>query len=156
MANDNIAYPGWGYSFAGGELTIGDKIFRAFNNITASQPTEEGEAGYGAGPYPLTRDEGQVAMGSFSIDWSDIGERNLCIEMLADIAEQQGLGGYRNVLFELSYTMKSKDPKKKLQHYKLEQCRFLDEPDEAAAGSLIGGGTEGSFMRKLINGRPPH
>ncbi len=143
-----------GYSFSRAELTVGTKIYTHFTNITSSQPTEEGEPGMGASPYPLTFDEGAMSRGTFEIEWSDIGKRNECIADLAAEAEKQGVKGYRNAVFPLSYVMTA--PGRPQQVIDLEECRLLDEPDEASQGSLIGGQMSGTFSKKLINGLPPH
>jgi hypothetical protein len=143
-----------GYSFSRGELTVGTVIYTHFTSITSDQPTEEGEPGMGASPYPLTYDEGSVSRGTFEIEWSDIGKRNECIEALDELARQQGVSGYRNAVFPISYVMVATG--RQQQVIDLEGCRLLAEPDEASQGDLIGGQMSGTCAKKLINGIAPH
>jgi|SRR5690606_25411157 len=142
-----IDVQGFGYSFERGELTLGRTIYTAFTNISADQATTENVI-MGAQSAPIGRTVGTMELGSFTVEWSNIDQRN------GFIVELGKLGPYREVLFDISYVMTS--PGKPIMYYELISCRLLNEPDDASSGETIGGSMEGSFMYKRINGYVPH
>lgn len=151
---EEIKYPdheNGAYVFHRGELTIAGKIFIAFTNIKADQPTENG-AVHGTRPFPLTDTEGTMDKGEGSITWSDEAERVRCITALH---EKSGGKGYRTIKWQLMWILSAPGrPNIKKECF---GCRMLSDPTDDEYGSdAIGGETTFSFQAMSINGMFPH
>ncbi|MBA2724286.1 MAG: hypothetical protein H0U56_15640 [Methylibium sp.] len=143
-----IAFPtveGFGFDFASGEIDLNGKIYTAFENISHSQPLEEGWT-YGASVSPLRRTRGQLKPGEGQLEWSDFEESIAFIESLGD--------GYREKIWVASmvYTCTGLRSVK----VKLFGCRLLDEEfDHGQGPDGLGLSMPFSYHYRTINGKRP-
>ncbi len=133
------------YEFSKVEIDLDGEIFsEGISNISHSQPIEEGVA-HGAGsPEPQSRSEGQLSIGTGSIEWSDLGRQQQFIDKLGD--------GWQVKTWNatLTYTARERPDIKR----ELFDCRVLDvEEDHAAGADPLGGTTPFSFMSRTLNGK---
>lgn len=135
------------YEFSKCEIDLDGEIFsEGISNISHSQPIEEGVA-HGAGsPEPQSRTEGQLGIGTGTIEWSDLGREQQFIDKLGD--------GWQTKTWNatLTYTASGRPDIKR----ELMECRLLDVDEQHAAGTdPLGGSMPFSFMSRKLNGKKP-
>ena len=133
------------YEFSKCEIDLDGEIFsEGISNVSHSQPIEEGVA-HGAGsPEPQSRTEGQLSIGSGSLEWSDLGRMQQFIDKLGD--------GWQAKTWNatLTYTASGRPDIKR----ELFDCRLLDDEEDHAAGTdPLGSTTPFSFMSRKLNGK---
>jgi hypothetical protein len=142
------SYPnteGAGYTLDKCEISLGDKIYVAIENISHSQPVEESSKN-GAHGAPILRSRGTMGLGSGSVEWSDIGAAQEFIDDLGD--------GWAEKTWKatLTYSAKGRPTIKRT----LISCRCLDaEEDHASGPDILGTTMPFSFMRREMNGKKP-
>lgn len=135
------------YEFAKCEIDLDGEIFsEGIANFSHSQPIEEGVA-HGAGsPEPQSRTEGQLSIGTGSLEWSDLGRLQQFIDKLGD--------GWQVKTWNASVTYTATGrPDIKREFF---DCRILDDEEDHAVGpEPLGGTLPISFMSRTLNGKKP-
>jgi hypothetical protein len=142
------SYPnteGTGFTLDKCEIDLNGKLYVAIENISHSQPVEEGSKN-GAHGAPILRSRGSLGMGSGSIEWSDIGAAQEFINDLGD--------GWQEKTFKITLTYSAKG--RIVRKVTLISCRCLDaEEDHASGPEILGTTMPISFMRRLFNDKKP-
>jgi len=136
---------GVGYTLDKCEIKLGNKIFTAIENISGSQPVEEGSKN-GATGQPILRSRGSLGMGQGSVEWSDIGAAQEFIDALGD--------GWQEKTWDATLTY-SATGRQTIKHTYIS-CRCLDaENDHASGPEILGTTMPFSFMKRELNGKKP-
>lgn len=136
---------GTGHTLDKCEIDLNGKIYTAIENVSHSQPVEEGSKN-GAHGAPILRSRGSLGMGSGSIEWSDLGAAQ---EFITDLGD-----GWQEKTFKitLTYSAKGRDTRKRT----LISCRVLDaEEDHSSGPEILGTTMPFSFMRREMDGKKP-
>lgn len=135
---------GFALDFGRTEYTIAGKIYNRLENVSMSQPVEEG-AIMGSHGEVIARTRGQKGLGEASLEFTDSEEAFL---LITDFGP-----GWAEKLFTASWTARKDDN----TTYKVELfgCRLLDfEADWSQGPDGLPATLPMSFMRRLINGLP--
>lgn len=140
---------GFAYNFANGELDLDGKIYRRIENISQSQPIEEGVV-FGSAVGPLDRTIGQQQIGDGTIEFSDIEEATDFLMRLSDKP-----GGRLGTLFQASWVLRHPTDASRNIKVELRGCRLLDwELDASQGADAIPMALPFSFMSRMLNGKP--
>jgi hypothetical protein len=142
---------GYTFSFEVSEFTIGERIFKSVDKVSAEQPTKE-EVAKGTQSAPQGRTVGSMDLGTGAFNMTDMSERGALIDMLAK------QGPYREVIWNCSYVMTRtrSDGVVDVEYIQCYGCRLLNEADDASSGTPISSAMDFSFEKKSINGHFPH
>ena len=140
---------GFAFGFDRGELDLDGKIFTAIENISCSQPVEEGVV-MGSSVSPIARTRGQQQIGDGTVEFSDAEEAVDFLMRLSDSAE-----GRLAKIWNASYILRHPTDESRLIRVELRSCRLLDfEIDWSQGADGLAMPMPFSFMKRLLNGKP--
>lgn len=134
--------------FSRGELDLDGKIYTAIENISASQPIEEGVI-FGTAVGPIARTRGQQQMGDGTVEFSDAEEAFDFLGRLSTDPE-----GILGKIWQLSYVLRYPNDASRVFRVELRSCRLLDfEIDWSQGADGLPMSMPFSFLQRLVNGQ---
>jgi hypothetical protein len=140
---------GFALDFSRGELDLDGKIYTAIENISCSQPIEEGWV-FGSDYAPIARTRGQQQAGDGTVEFSDVEEAADFLLRLSEAPE-----GRLAKIWQASYVLRDPSDDSRIVRVELRSCRLLDwEIDFSQGAEGLPVSMPFSFIRRLLNGRP--
>jgi hypothetical protein len=142
----NLANPqtdGFALDFGRLELDIAGKIYDRVQNISMSQPIEEGVIfGAAAGPIATTRGQMQIGDGTLELEFEQ------AVQLIEDLGD-----GWAEKTFSMSGTYRNVSTGKVVD-MRATGCRLLDiEIDHSQGSDGLAASLPFSFKRRTINGK---